>query len=165
MKKGVLVVIVLIIVVTIGMMLVNNKKDNGEPEGKKETVFKFVYKGVDITPGKEFSKDSIDETAGFTELQSCAFEGLDKVYTYESVEITTSEMKGKETIYCVYFLDDTLQTTEGIKMLDEKSKMIEVYGENYEETLNRHAYKTGKVELIFIIENDIITSIEYMYVV
>ena len=40
--------------------------------------------------------------------------------------------------------------------------MIEKYGENYEISLEtKYTYTRGDVDLSFIIENDIITSIEY----
>ena len=40
--------------------------------------------------------------------------------------------------------------------------MIEKYGENYTITLEtKYTYTSGNVELSFIIENDMITSIEY----
>ena len=49
-----------------------------------------------------------------------------------------------------------------IKITDSKEKMIEKYGENYEISLEtKYTYTRGDVDLSFIIENDIITSIEY----
>lgn len=141
------------------------KKNEGtiETEEQGGDAFKMIYRGVDVAPGREFSKDSISEEAAFAELASCAFEGTDKVYTYENVEITASELKGKETVYSVYFLNETVETPEGIKITDEKAKILEKYGENYNELGNQISFTKGDVVLSFIVENDIITSIEYVY--
>jgi hypothetical protein len=97
------------------------------------------------------------------ELSSCAFDGNDKVYTYENMEITVSPLDGKDIVYSVYFLNDRITTKEGVKITDDKETMIETYGENYKNINNKYSYLKGDVLLSFIIENDIIISIEYMY--
>jgi uncharacterized lipoprotein YehR (DUF1307 family) len=161
MKKLTLTVIIPLIMI-ISLMATGCTKD--EKSGNiVEDTFKFAYKGVDVTPGKEFKSESIDEEASFFELESCAFEGNDKVYTYENMEITASAMNGKDTVYSIYFLNDAVETTEGVKIADEKAKMIEKYGEKYEHINNKYTYVKGNVALSFIVENDVITSIEYTY--
>ena len=68
-------------------------------------------------------------------------------------------------IYSVYFDNDEMETTEGVKVTDTKDHMIEKYGTDYEQKLgNKYIYLNGNVELSFIIESDIITAIEYTLV-
>ena len=137
------------------------KKNEKISEEKKDNGFVFLYRGINVTPGQEFKEKAIDEEASYMELESCAFDGNDKVYTYTDVEITVSEMKGKDVIYTIYFLNETISTTEGVKVSDEKAIMIERYGESYEKINNKYVYKKGDVIVSFIVENDTIVSIEY----
>ena len=58
-----------------------------------------------------------------------------------------------------------IKTEEGVAISDDRAKVIEAYGENFEENGNKITYTKGNVELSFLIENDIVTSIEYVLVV
>lgn len=82
-------------------------------------------------------------------------EGLDKIYKYENYEITTYERDGKERIQSIYLLNDM------VKITDSYNKMIEKYSDNYVREENMYTHIQGKTALKFIIENNIITSIEY----
>lgn len=161
MKKNILIVIIPLLVF-VSLMVVGCTNTKDKKDDSESTVI-IAYKGIDITPGIEFRSESINEKAEYLELESCAFEGNDKVYKYQSIEITTSAISGKETVYSAYFLNDTIQTIEGVKISDEKALMIEKYGENYEHINNEYKYIKSGVALSFIIENDIIISIEYIY--
>lgn len=133
---------------------------------KEEVVetFELSYQEIEIIPGKDFQSSALkNEELNFMELSSCAFDGNDKVYTYENMEITVSPLDGKDIVYSVYFLNDRITTKEGVKITDDKETMIETYGENYKNINNKYSYLKGDVLLSFIIENDIIISIEYMY--
>jgi hypothetical protein len=133
---------------------------------KEEVVetFELSYQEIEIIPGKDFQSSALkDEELNFMELSSCAFDGNDKVYTYENMEITVSPLDGKDIVYSIYFLNDRITTKEGVKITDDKETMIETYGENYKNINNKYSYLKGDVLLSFIIENDVIISIEYMY--
>lgn len=88
-------------------------------------------------------------------------EGLDRIYKYENYEITTYERDGKERIQSIYLLNDMVKTEEDVKITDSYNKMIEKYSDNYVREENMYKYIQGKTALKFIIENNIITSIEY----
>lgn len=87
-------------------------------------------------------------------------EGLDRIYKYENYEITTYERDGKKE-NPVYLLNDMVKTEEDVKITDSYNKMIEKYSNNYVREENMYTYIQGKTALKFIIENNIITSIEY----
>ena len=42
-------------------------------------------------------------------------------------------------------------------------KMVETYGDGYEQLETQYTYTKGLTQLRFIVENDAITSIEYNY--
>mgnify|MGYP000604531448 FL=1 len=88
-------------------------------------------------------------------------EGLDRIYKYENYEITTYERDGKERIQSIYLLNDMAKTEEDVKITDSYNKMIEKYSDNYVREENMYTYIQGKTALKFIVENNIITSIEY----
>ena len=165
-SKSFIIVIIGIIAMLIltGCNNQNNSQEGETIQTSLENTEKFSvnYNGVEVTPGTEFNEDAIEEEATFSEIPSCAFEGTDKVYTYSGMEITVATIDNKDTVYSVYFIDDSVETEEGVKIADSKEKMIEKYGENYTITLEtKYTYTSGNVELSFIIENDMITSIEY----
>ena len=144
------------------------EEKNLKQEKVLEKSFSVKYDGANIVPGVKFDESKISETANISEIPSCAFEGVDKVYTYPNVEITVADIDGVPTVYSVYFMDETISTGEGVKISDSKELMIEKYGENYENSLeNKYDYVDVKngVTLSFIIENNIITGIEYTLII
>ena len=164
-KKIVFLIISIVIIATaVGLIMKNSKGKTSQNnnDDKDKTTLSIKYKDVEIVPGTEFSENKINEAANLSEIQSCAFEGTDKIYTYENLEITVATVNGKYTVYSVYFDSDEIETAEGVKVTDTKDKMIEKYGTDYEQKLgNKYIYTNGNVELSFIIESDIIIAIEY----
>lgn len=178
MKKSYLIAIILIIVGGFtGFFLLYGGDETDLNEGlnssNKETneevtaEYKFFYSGVNVTPGSDFDSSLINEKANKSTITSCAFEGLDNVYTYSNVEITANESNDKEMVYSVYLLDDSIETPEGVKVTDEKSDMIDAYGDNYTEDGGIYTYtSTSKdVKLNFTINNGVIVGIEYIYII
>lgn len=165
MKKKVILILAIIVVIIIGIIvffIVNNGKESPNEETGTTNSYSIEYNGVDVTPGKPFDENAISEEYSFYEIESCAFEGTDKVYTYSGVEIIVAEVDGVDTVYSVYFLDTETQTAEGVKVSDTRDAMINAYGEDYENLIeNSYVYTKGDVMLSFIVENDTITSIEY----
>ena len=171
MSKKVLIVIAIIVVIAVGLVIffVTQNSDKVKNLDKEVSVedenFNVSYLGVDVTPGIPYDRDSIPEEGTYSEIPSCAFEGTDNVSTFSHVEITSAKINGVESVYSVYFLDPEVQTKEGVMISDERSKVIEKYGNDYEEVGNKITYTKGQVQLSFIIENDVVTSIEYVLVV
>ena len=176
MKKALIVIIAIIVIVAICVgvyFLTNGSKETNSPaengvntaENSSENTIKLEYEGKDMTPGAVFSRDIFGEELTYSEVPSCAGQGTDKVYNYGSYEITAYQDGDQEKIYSVYFIDDQITTTEGVKKSDDSSVMFEKYGDNYEQTGNQYTYTSGNVELSFIVENDFIRSITYTLVI
>ena len=130
---------------------------------KEKDVYSFKYNDLKITPGEVFDKQQYAGYNDYVELPSCAFEDTDRAYTYEHYEITTYTLNKEERILSVYFLDTEISTTEGVSISDSVNKMLDVYGNNYEKNDNLYTYKKEDTLINFIVENDIIVSIEYSY--
>lgn len=169
--KKIIVAILACLLITTGCAskpddALNNNSLESENVSKKEVKGTLTYMDADITPGKSFNEKSIAAKATKSELPSCALEGMDNVYRYDNIEITANVNGGKETIYSVYFLNETAQTNEGVKIGDSKSKMLEAYGSGYTNDVSLYTYVSdnGKVQINFQIENDVITGIDYTQV-
>lgn len=129
-----------------------------EPKG-----YVFVYNDVKIGMDMEAAPiiAALGEPAGYFEAPSCAFEGLDKTYSYGSFEIDTYEQDGKDYISCVFLCDDLIETTEGVALFETKADMISAYGDAYAEEFGMLVYTKDDMKLKFILDGDEITSIEY----
>lgn len=127
-----------------------------------EEVFSLKYNDITINLGEEFDQDKLGKELNYSETQSCAFEGLDKTYTYEHFEITTNPINDKDKIGSIYFLDDAISTTEGIKKGDSYEKMLKTYGDNYTLDNSLYTYTKENTKLQFLVQDETIISIEYL---
>jgi len=148
----------LVLVIFLGFAMGCEKQELSD-----ESSFVFQNNNVDIVLGSVFSRDKYGVENEYSEVASCAFNGLDKTYRYLHYEITTYPIDNQDTIASIYFLDDAVTTKEGVKITDTLDKVVEVYGEDYTKDQDKYTYKKGKTELCFIISNDVVTSIEYVY--
>ena len=130
-----------------------------------EGMFTFVFDGVELIPGAAFDPAALCEAASVYEVPSCAIEGTDNVYNYETFEITAYDDGTGEVIYSIYFLDPSLTTTEGLALGDDAAKVTELYGENYVEEGTAYVYTRTDSQLFVIVENGSVVSIEYRMVV
>lgn len=149
-----------------------NTSETGEEESvdsETEVVESYAY-NYDGTEIKLNSKakpiiDALGKEMNYFESESCAFPGLDKVYTYPGLEIQTYEKDGVDHILSINILDDTIATNKGIRLFDTSSKVVETYGENYEENSGLYIYKKGETQLSFLIKDDEVIAIEYAAIV
>lgn len=170
MKKkvliGIVIVLVVIGVIEIAVTMSNRPKTDKNKTQTAETtkdVYTFADGDKKAVLGEEFNKDAFGKEENYSEIASCAFEGLDRTYTYTDYEITTFPDGDKERVFSVYFLNENIQTQEGVKITDSFDKMKEVYGEPTNQQGNQYVYTKGKTNMEFIVEEDVITSIQYSY--
>lgn len=118
---------------------------------------------VSITTDIEMTAvlEKLGEPASYFEAASCAFQGLDKVYTYLHFEINTYPDGDKDIISSIVLKDDLIETPEGISIGMSKADMESAYGTEYETKGNMCVYTKEGMHLSFLVENDAITSIEY----
>lgn len=140
------------------------------PDGDVQTdggaALKFEYKGVSMAPGDDFADigAKLGNPDGYYEAASCAFDGKDKIYTFGSVQISVSPLNGKDIIYMITLLDDSLATPEGIYVGATKASVIEAYGAQGTDKGSSLTYNSGKTDLVFLIRDDCVTSVQYRYV-
>ncbi len=143
-----------------------NTKQEIESKEEKEADYKgyaFVYDDVVIEINAPAAPvlEKLGEANSYFEAPSCAFDGIDKIYTYNSFELDTYPLDGEDFVSSVLFKDDTVATMEGICIGDSAEKLAEAYGETSTEEDGKTVYCKDGIKLCFIIEDGCISSIEY----
>lgn len=124
--------------------------------------YSYTSNSVKIAMNAE-AKDIIDglgEPDKYFESESCAFKGLDKVYTYKGFKINTYPVDDKDYILSVVFMDDTVETDEGVFIGSEKDSVTGAYGEPTSSTDTSMIYEKDGTKMTFVLNDDKVTSIE-----
>ena len=142
------------------------KEQETKVEESKEVVEKgYIFKQGDVSVIIDADAAPIvaalGEPVSYFEAASCAFDGLDKIYTYNSFEIDTYPTEGKDYISAIILMDDSITTAEGIAIGETKARVEEVYGTDYTEQGSMLVYEKDGMKLSFIFTDDMITSIQY----
>lgn len=126
--------------------------------------YTYVHDGVVVEIDAKAAPivEQLGEALSYFEAPSCAFEGVDKIYTYSSFEIETYPIEGEDFVSCITFKDDSITTPEGVGIGDSLDKVKEVYGTDVTEDGGMLVYKKDDMKLCFIIQNDAVASIEYL---
>ncbi len=134
-----------------------------EEEGVAYEGYAFIYNDIVIEMDVEAAPiiDELGEPNTYFEAASCAFEGIDKMYTYNSFEIDTYPLDDVDYISSVIFKDDSVATAEGIEIGDSIDKVTEAYGNQGINESGMLVYEKDKVKLCFIIQDNAVASVEY----
>ncbi|MCD8118260.1 MAG: hypothetical protein LUE29_01985 [Lachnospiraceae bacterium] len=141
-----------------------NDGSGEDAENAADEAFSFVTDGVTLTPGTILDLSGMPDANDIYTVQSCAIEGMDNVYMYDAFELTAFEEDGVETIYSVYFTDANITTPEGLALGDDVSLVTELYGDDYEGDDTQITYTKGNTELVILLQDDVVISIEYLMV-
>lgn len=123
----------------------------------------FAEKGLSIEVDGDMAAylPTLGDPASYFEAASCAFEGLDKVYTYNSYVIKTYPQGSKDMISEIILMDDSVTTLEGICIGSDEAAVEAAYGTKYTENGKMHVYAKDGMKLGLIIEDGAVTSIQY----
>lgn len=135
---------------------------NGQDAGAK--AFSFVTNGTEITVNENMSEvlAALGECQSYFEAESCAFEGLDKTYTYAGFVITTRPDGEQDFVNSIRLTDDSAVTREGAYIGCTADQIREIYGDAEEEHIGALSYAGGDTMLSFILEDGVVISIEYL---
>ena len=135
----------------------NEKDENGDAADAD------AEDGMDMAMDMEMEDvlAKLGEPVSYFEAASCAFQGLDKVYTYNHYEIDTYPDGDDDRISSIILKDDLIATPEGLSIGMTKSDMENAYGTGYETNGNMCVYTKDGMHLSILVENDAVTSIQY----
>ncbi len=126
-----------------------------------EGAYSLTFEGVELVPGAPFDPAVLPEAAGIFEVPSCAIEGTDNVYNYNTMEVTAYDDGTGEVIYSIYLVDPNLSTDEGLYMGDDLARVTELYGTDYAEGEGELVFTKGATTLRLIMDGETVISIEY----
>ena len=96
------------------------------------------------------------------EMDSCAYQGKDKVYSYKDFEVSTYPKNGKECISAVVVTGASVATPEGIKVGSRAADVTKAYGAS-DGKYGIYRYEKGNTELTFYTTTaGIVEEIEYI---
>lgn len=132
--------------------------------GADDAGYVFVSGGTSIAMHAPAAPilDGLGEPKEYFEAPSCAFQGIEKTYVYTSFSLYTYELEGADHIASIVILDDSITTKEGVSIGDPLSKVTSAYGDGYVKSVGLYTYETATMKLNFIVEDDSVTSIEYV---
>ena len=135
---------------------------SGEKKAAADGYF-FDADGLTITTDIEMAPvlEVLGEPGKYFEAASCAFEGLDKYYTYEHFEIDTYPDGDKDYISAIVLIDDLVSTPEGITLGSTRDDVTAAYGENYTMNGSSFIYTKGTTHLTFVFQGNEVKNISY----
>lgn len=134
----------------------------GEETDTKE--YSFMLQGKALVPGAAFDESTMPAAASIYQVPSCAIEGTDNVYNYETIEVTVFDDGKTPVIYSIYVLDANTPTPEGLYLGDDLAQAEKLYGKDYTQNGAEIIYESGKTQLRLILDGGYISSIEYRMV-
>ena len=136
------------------------KDEANAPDNKTDEAFSFTLADVALIPGAGFVAGDLPAATSTFEVPSCALEGMDTVYSYDSVEVTVYDDGVNPIIYSIYLVDPNTATDEGLYLGDDRTQVETLYGTDYEEEGTELVYTKGSTQLRIILEDDLVVSVE-----
>lgn len=120
--------------------------------------------GVTIQLGGDFEEiyAQLGEPQEYFEAPSCAFEGLDKIYYYNGVEVRTCPEGASDFVSAILLKDDTMTTPEGAYIGMTMETVFAKHGSSYTQENNHYVYRSGEGTLTFVEEGDVVVAITYL---
>lgn len=126
----------------------------------------FTYKRVTVYMNGSAEKllNKAGRPKSKSESKSCAYDGMDRTYTYKDFVVKTysKSAKGREYINSIVLLTSKVSTKEGIKIGSSKNDVIDAYG-RARANFGVYTYTKGKCRLMIEMDsNDKVSSITYL---
>ena len=166
-----LIALVLVMLMTLSLAACGGEESNDNPTSLQpgnaapEANSKYVpaYKGCKLPMNADFAPllASLGDPDSYFEAASCAFDGLDKTYTYAGLEIITYPDGDVDRVSSVRILDGSVSTPEGVTVGSTLADVTAAYGEDYQEMGLQVAYEDGDATLSVLFEGGKAISVEY----
>ncbi len=113
---------------------------------------------IDAT--EDVTVDLLSEEPDYFESASCAYDGMDKIYTYNNYVITFYEGDGYDGIQLITLTSDLVSTTEGVCIGSSYDDVIAAYGESDSSSETLVSYEDDGTEIRFVLSEGSVISIE-----
>ncbi len=134
---------------------------------EEKDMFSLTIENVTIKGNTHVKQylDKLGDDYEYSESISCAYDGLDKIYTYDNFSIYTYPDGDKDYVLEVEVLGGNYATHKGIKIGSSREDVIKAYGEKYLEdgallyyNKTNNAADTTEPMLYFVMDNDKVIS-------
>lgn len=143
----------------------NSAAPAANSSGNQNNSEDYYFQKGDVKIHMNEASDPILEKLGkyksSYEAPSCAFDGMDVVYTYPGFDLMTFVDKGKGKVSGVVLRDDTVETVEGISIGSSAADVEKAYGKLEDGATNKKLQK-GSCELLIILTDGAVSSIQYL---
>ena len=140
----------------------------GDAAGKEDTGDGYAFAAGDVTVNMKQNAseilDRLGEPENYSETPSCAFEGIDKIYSYKGWDLYTYPDGDEDFVNSVYFESADIRTPEGVGPGSTVDDVKAAYGEDFEEEFDTYTYTKGQTRLQFITDGETVEAVEYMAV-
>ena len=174
MKKIIAIILALALILGLAACGSENKGGNAQPQNSAQpanqggsennaTDYYFEKDGVKIVMGAPAKPiiDSLEKYNSSYEAPSCAFDGMDVVYSYPGFDVLTFKQgDGEAKISGLVLRDDTVTTVEGIFIGSDKVAVESSYGKIPEGESSLSIQK-GSTQLLIILTDGYVSSIQY----
>jgi hypothetical protein len=144
---------------------VDTSSDNDTPpddEPLPDFALKFENYLIEMDQNISYVISALGEPISVFEVPSCAFDGIDRVFLYQGVQIHTYPLENDDFVHTISLRDDTISTTEGGVYLGlNMQSMLDAYGDDYEHESGMYKYTRGLTTLEFFIDDGVIMGITY----
>lgn len=132
-------------------------------DNSNDPGFIFTYNGVEIAMHADAADilTQLGEPKSYTEEASCAFDGLDKTYYFGSFYLQTYPKGDNDFVYCVWLVDDSVETAEGIYIGATQAEVANAYGAECFNGSNAFILSSGMTTLTIILTDGTVSSIQY----
>jgi len=133
------------------------------PETPAPQGFTFTTQGVTIHMDQNMEEvlDQLGEPLGIFEAPSCAFDGIDRIFSFPGVQIHTYPLDDLDFVHTISIRDDSVTTANGIYLGSSWNDVLAAYGSEYDQDFGMFRFTIGQTTLSFFIEDDMVTGILY----
>ncbi|MDR2908558.1 MAG: hypothetical protein LBU86_01565 [Oscillospiraceae bacterium] len=140
----------------------------GSGGGFSEKDFYLSIAGADYRCGEGIDRavEGLGPEYGYAEGLSCAYDSVDKTYSFDSATFYTNPMPDGDLISEIYSQSPEAKTSGGISPGASKEEVLAAHGEGADDLGNLIVYRVpdregarGRGSLCFEIENDLVIAI------
>lgn len=120
------------------------------------------YRGVELTVGMAADEAiaRLGDDYTVTEAESCAGQGMDRMYTYSSMRLYVfAPMEGEAVVSSVSYTDDGVATADGLRIGSKVEEVVAVMGEPDEKSDARLVYRSDGAVLTFGLRDGVVVSV------
>ena len=105
--------------------------------------------------------NAFGEPLGVFEAPSCAFDGIDRIFSFPGLQIHTYPLDDDDFIHTVSIRDDSIMTENGIYLGNSWAAVLAAYGSDYSQEFGMFTFIKGDTKLQFLVEDDMVVAITY----